>query len=87
MYWQGHEIYFLVVILLIPTTIMIFAYARIIIEICRVFEERSKMARESMESSSRKISARTTTQASPQKKYSVGFERKHLEYNGNSDQM
>ena len=65
---------------------MIFAYARIIIEICRVFEERSKMARESMESSSRKISARTT-QASPQKKYSVGFERKHLEYNGNSDQM
>ena len=53
LWWQAQEIYFLVVILIIPTTIMIFAYSRIIFEICRVFVERSRMARESLAAQSR----------------------------------
>ena len=75
-WWMAHEIYFLVVILLIPTSIMSFAYGRIIIEICRVFEERRKMARESMEASTRKMS----TQLSSHKKHSVGSKRKRSEH-------
>ena len=75
-WWMAHEIYFLVVILLIPTSIMSFAYGRIIIEICRVFEERRKMARESMEASTRKMS----TQLTSHKKHSVGSKRKRSEH-------
>ena len=60
LWWQAQEIYLLVVILVIPTTIMIFAYGRIILEICRVFKKRSKMARESIRASARKCSERSS---------------------------
>ena len=76
LWWRAQECYFFGVILLIPTTIMIFAYSRIILEICRVFEQRSKMAKESIRASYRKISARSTVQ----KGHSVGIERKASEY-------
>ena len=83
LWWQAQEIYFLVVILIIPTTIMIFAYSRIIFEICRVFVERSRMARESLAAQSRKISA----QSPDHKKCSAKVDRKHLEYNQASGKM
>ena len=76
LWWRAQECYFLGVILVIPTGIMIFAYGRIILEICRVFEQRSKMARECIRASSRKISARSAVQ----KRQSVGVERKASEY-------
>ena len=47
-WWRAQECYFLCVILVIPTTIMMFSYGRIIFEICRVFKQRSKMATESI---------------------------------------
>ena len=47
-WWRAQECYFLLVILVIPTTIMMFSYGRIIFEICRVFKQRSKMATESI---------------------------------------
>ena len=83
LWWQAQEIYFLVVIFVIPTTIMIFAYSRIILEICRVFVERSRMAKESLAAQSRKISA----QSPDRKKCSVVVDRKHSEYNQVSGKM
>ena len=77
LWWQAQEIYFLVVIFVIPTTIMIFAYGRIIVEICRVFKERSKMTRDAITAQSRKPSG-----LSPERKKStLAVERKYSEYN------
>ena len=77
LWWQAQEIYFLVVIFVIPTTIMIFAYGRIILEICRVFKERSIMTRDAITAQSRKPSA----QPPVQKKSTSVVERKSSELN------
>ena len=77
LWWQAQEIYFLVVIFVIPTTIMIFAYGRIILEICRVFKERSIMTRDAITAQSRKPS----TQPPVQKKSTSVVERKSSELN------
>ena len=41
--WQGHEIYFLLVILVIPGGIMSAAYGAIAHKICECIEERKKL--------------------------------------------
>lgn len=42
--WRAQELYFLFVLLLVPTLIMVFSYTRIIVEVCRVFRKREEMA-------------------------------------------
>lgn len=42
-WWIIQEVYFLIVILVIPTFVMGFSYGKIIVEICRVVKQRHKM--------------------------------------------